>query len=221
MKVICPNCGKGSEYSLARNFEGKVECHCCRALMWVVVAKGELQETRIYGEPEARKPIDISISEHDIEETWKRWEVGSWVDLEDFKRLVKTTYPQLVERARNKKTICYGELEVYNELQARFGEGVRTVIGQVVGACGEGELRNGRPPISAIVVAKDTGCPGQGFYGLSELSGTPQDIAYDTWEGKGIKGEAIPIEIQIKRVKFWQQKLKEVHAFWAGKENEH
>jgi len=189
--------------------------------MWVVVAKGELQETRIYGEPEARKPIDISISEHDIEETWKRWEVGSWVDLEDFKRLVKTTYPQLVERARNKKTICYGELEVYNELQARFGEGVRTVIGQVVGACGEGELRNGRPPISAIVVAKDTGCPGQGFYGLSELSGTPQDIAYDTWEGKGIKGEAIPIEIQIKRVKFWQQKLKEVHAFWAGKENEH
>ena len=217
MKVICPNCGKGFEYSLARNFEGKVECHYCRALMWVVVAKGKLQETKIYGEPEARKPIGISISEHNIEETWKQWKVGSWVDLEDFKRLVKTTYPQLVERAINKKTIYYGELEVYNELRARFGDGVRTVIGQVVGACSEGELRNGHPPISAIVVAKDTGYPGQGFYGLSELSGTPQDIACDMWEGKGIKEQAIPIEIQIKRLKFWQQKLEEVYSFWAGK----
>lgn len=218
MKLTCPNCGKASEYSVGRNFEGKVECHCCQALMWVVVAKGELQETRIYGQPEVRKPTDISISEHDIEKSWKQMEAGAWVELQDFKRFVKTTYPELAERARNGKMIFYSELEVYNELQTRFGDGVRTVIGLVVGACSEGELRNGRPPISAIVVTKDTGYPGQGFYGLTD---TPQGIAYDIWEGKGIKGEAIPMAIQAKRLSFWEQEVREVHTFWASKENDH
>lgn len=218
MKVTCPNCGKSLEYAIAKNFEGKVECLGCQTLLRVVVVRGELQETRIYGEPEASKPRGIFISDHDIEQSWIQWRVDGWVVLQDFKRLVKRTYSQLVERAKKGSKIFYSELDVYGELHARFGDGVSQAIGLVLGACSEAELRNRRPPISAIVVNKETRYPGEGFYGLT---GTLQQINYDTWEGKGIRGQDIPMDIQVERLNFWEQKVKEVHAFWGSRENEY
>jgi len=235
MKVTCANCGKSFDYALARNFEGRVECLGCGILLWVVAIGGELEETRIYRGDEVAKPRDLTVAGHgikditiaehdirdmtiaeqDIEKSWREWKVDSFINLEDFKRLVKKTYLQLVERAKKGKTIFYSELEVLDELKSTFRDGVARVIGFVVGACSEAELQNERPPISAIVFEKDTGNPGHGFYGLT---GVPPDINYDTWEAKGVHGEAIPIDIQAKRLKFWEQKIKEVHAFWGDKE---
>lgn len=231
MKVTCANCGKSLDYAIAKNFEGRVECLGCGALLWVVAVAGELEEIRVYEGAEVAKPSevakprkktiterdieDITIAEKDIEKSWKEWNVDSFIKLEDFKRLVKTTYLQLAERAKKGKTIFYSELEVFDGLKSTFGDGSARVIGFVVGACSETELQNGRPPISAIVVEKDTGTPGYGFYGLT---GVPQHINYDAWEGKGVHGEAIPIDIQAKRLEFWEQKIKEVHAFWRDKE---
>jgi hypothetical protein len=231
MKVTCANCGKSLDYAIAKNFEGRVECLGCGALLWVVAVGGELEEIKIYRGVEVAKPSeaakpskktaaehevkDITIAEKDIEKSWKEWKVDSFINLEDFKRLVKTTYLQLAERAKKGKTIFYNELEVFDELKSTFGDGVARVIGFVVGTCSEAELQNGRPPISAIVVEKDTGNPGHGFYGLT---GVPQNISHDAWEGKGVHGEAIPIDIQAKRLEFWEQKIKEVHAFWRDKE---
>jgi hypothetical protein len=243
MKVTCANCGKSLDYAIAKNFEGRVECLGCGVLLWVVAVGGELEEIRVYGGAEAAKPgevakpsevakagemakrgkkaiaegdvRDITIAEKDIEKSWKAWKVDSFINLEDFKRLVKQTYLQLAERARKGKTIFYSELEVFDGLKSTFGDGSARVIGFVVEACSEAELGNGRPPISAIVVEKDTGNPGDGFYGLA---GVPTHINYDAWEGKGVHGEAIPIDIQAKRVEFWEQKIKEVHAFWRDKE---
>jgi hypothetical protein len=235
MKVTCANCGKSLDYAIAKNFEGRVECLGCGALLWVVAVGGELEEIRIYRGAEVAKPRgktvaghdikdtataerdirDITIAEQHIEKSWKEWKVDSSINLEDFKRLVKKTYLQLAERAKKGKTIFYSELEVFDELKSNFGDGVARVIGFVVGACSEAELQNDRPPISAIVVEKDTGNPGHGFYGLT---GVPSHINYDAWEGKGIHGEAIPIDIQANRLEFWEQKIKEVHAFWRAKE---
>jgi hypothetical protein len=245
MKITCANCGKSFEYAIARNFEGRVECLGCEVLLWVVAVGGELEEIRIDGGVELAKPRDttiaghdvkdttiaeheirdtaiaghdirdITIAEHDIEKSWKEWKVDSFINLEEFERLVKRTYLQLVERAKKGKAIFYSELEVFDELKSTFGDGVARVIGFVVGACSEAELQNSRPPISAIVVEKDTGNPGHGFYGLTVV---PEHINYDAWEGKGVHEEVIPIDIQAKRLEFWEQKIKEVHAFWGDKE---
>jgi len=231
MKVTCANCGKSLDYAIAKNFEGRVECLGCGAMLWVVAVAGELEEIRVYKGAEMAKPgevakpikkikagqdtKDITIAENDIEKSWKEWKIDSFLDVDDFKRLVKNTYQQLMERAKKGKTIFYSEMEAYDELKSTFGDGVAKVIGFVVGACSEAELKNSRPPISAIVIEKDTGSPGHGFYGLT---GVPPNINYDAWEGKGVRGEAIPIDIQAKRVEFWEQKIKEVHAFWKAKE---
>ena len=237
MKVTCANCGKSLDYAIAKNFEGRVECLGCGALLWVVAVGGELEEIRVYEGAEVAKPSkvakpsevtkpskktiaerdarEINIADKDIEKSWKAWNVDSFIKLEDFQRLVKQTYLQLAQRAKKGKTIFYSELEVFDGLKSTFGDGSARVIGFVVGACSEAELQNGRPPISAIVVEKDTGSPGHGFYGLA---GVPTHINYDAWEGKGVHGEAIPIDIQAKRVEFWEQKIKEVHAFWRDKE---
>ncbi len=231
MKVTCANCGKSLDYAIAKNFEGRVECLGCGALLWVVAMGGELEEIRIYRGADLAKPSevakpskktiaehevrDITIAEKDIEKSWKEWKLDSFINLEDFKRLVKTTYLQLAERAKKGKTIFYSELEVFDGLKSTFGDGSARVIGFVVGACSEAELQHGRPPISAIAIEKDTGSPGHGLYGLT---GVPQNISYDAWESKGVRGEAIPIDIQAKRVEFWEQKIQEVHAFWRDKE---
>ena len=237
MKVTCANCGKSLDYAIAKNFEGRVECLGCGALLWVVAVGGELEEIRIYGGAEVAKPSkvakpsevakpskktiaehdvrDITIAEKDIEKSWKEWKVDSFINLEDFKRLVKKSYLQLAERAKEGKTIFYSELEVFDELKSTFGDGVARVIGFVVGACSEAELQNSRPPISAILIEKDTGNPGHGFYGLTVV---PEHINYDAWEGKGVHEEVIPIDIQANRLEFWEQKIKEVHAFWVDKE---
>ena len=231
MKVTCANCGKSLEYAIAKNFEGRVECLGCGALLWVVAVGGELEEIRIYGGAEVAKPSkvpkpskktiaehdvrDITIAEKDIEKSWKEWKVDSFINLEDFKRLVKKSYLQLAGRAKEGRTIFYSELEVFDELKSTFGDGVARVIGFVVGACSEAELQNSRPPISAILIEKDTGNPGHGFYGLTVV---PEHINYDAWEGKGVHEEVIPIDIQANRLEFWEQKIKEVHAFWVDKE---
>lgn len=231
MKVTCANCGKSLDYAIAKNFEGRVECLGCGALLWVVAVGGELEEIRIYGGAEVAKPSkvpkpskktiaehdvrDITIAEKDIEKSWKEWKVDSFINLEDFKRLVKKSYLQLAERAKEGKTIFYSELEVFDELKSTFGDGVARVIGFVVGACSEAELQNSRPPISAILIEKDTGNPGHGFYGLTVV---PEHINYDAWEGKGVHEEVIPIDIQANRLEFWEQRIKEVHAFWGDKE---
>lgn len=122
---------------------------------------------------EVAKPKDITIAEHDIDKSWKEWRVDSFINPEGFQRLVKRTYLQLVERAKKRKTIFYRELEGFDELKSTFRDGVARVIAFVVGASSEAELQNGQPPISAILVEKDTGNRGHGCYGLPVVHKIP------------------------------------------------
>jgi hypothetical protein len=82
---------------------------------------------------------------------------------------------RLIEVARNRKTITYGELmKEFGIPRGHRKPGIG--IGHVVGAISEHEYSHGRPLISAIVVRAysesticPNGAPGGGFFGLSGI----------------------------------------------------
>ena len=67
----------------------------------------------------------------------------------------------LLDAASNRRTVTYGEL------MGRFGlsrgESGKTVVG-ILGEVDRAELASGAPGFAAIVVRKDTGYPGGGFF---------------------------------------------------------
>ena len=68
---------------------------------------------------------------------------------------------RLIEVARNRGLITYGELEPIAELPA-------VSIGSLIlDAISRDEASEGRPMLSAVVVNADTGRPGDGFYRLA------------------------------------------------------
>lgn len=100
---------------------------------------------------------------------------------------------ELLEVVRNHTLIQYGELSQRFEL--KYGERYnaqfwRTPLGDVSEVC----MDNGLPPISAVVVSKDTGMPGEGFF----------DFA-----GRHLRGARIP---ENQWEPFWHEQLQRVYA---------
>lgn len=72
----------------------------------------------------------------------------------------------LLEAALNRKTITYGEL--MNRFGLARGESGKTVVG-MLGQVDRLEYAKGAPGFAAIVVRKDTGYPGGGFFCWDDL----------------------------------------------------
>jgi len=82
---------------------------------------------------------------------------------------------ELIQAARQRRLIYYGAV------QNRYGG--RGYIGQVLDEINRREHKKGNPMLSAIVVDKDSGTPGEGFVGLySELY--PNFNGVISWEAE-------------------------------------
>ena len=146
-----------------------------------------------------------------IKKAYFDWGVSSYLSEEEYAQFVKDSYSVIVERAKKGSTIFYGELPCFNLLQARFADGVRKVIGSIVGACSEYDIANNQPPISAIVIAKDTGEPGEGFFGVSII---PHRLSIEMWESQ--KSRPPPTVVK-EREAFWLEQVRQVFDNWKGR----
>jgi len=92
-------------------------------------------------------------------------------------------YDVLKEIARAKDIITYIELahRVGLPTPSAIGDAFPGFIGEVRGEISANEVGKGRPMISAIVVNKDTGMPGQGFYNLARNLGRYRGNDEQTW----------------------------------------
>jgi hypothetical protein len=146
-----------------------------------------------------------------IKKLYFEWGVSSYLSEEEYDQFVRDSYGVIVNCAKQGNTIFYGELPSFNVLWTRFADGVRKVIGFIVGACSEYETANDCPPISAIVITKDTGEPGDGFYGLSVV---PRRLSMEMWELRGRKPTAAVVS---EREAFWLEQLRKVFDYWRGR----
>ena len=112
----------------------------------------------------------------DIKLSWEKF--AYWVPL---------LRQRLIEKAKSRETEYYGDIM-----------NGRVLIGKLLGAISEYELRRGRPPLSAIVIRKDTKMPGPGFFTVPSLQ---DEIVTMTKE-----------EGQV----FWEKKKNEVFVRCRG-----
>lgn len=108
---------------------------------------------------------------------------------ETYRKRVEQAYEVLIEKAKQRETIYYGEL------MEKIGTG-RGYIGPVLGGVSRLELKQGRPPLSALVLRKASDHPGDGF--CENLLAD-----FDRWE---------PGEDQETT---WQRELQCVYDEWA------
>lgn len=73
--------------------------------------------------------------------------------------------------ARRREIVHYGEIADSLGLDMSL-DCDRAQIGRILGDLSEFEHREGRPLISAVVVASDTGMPGKGFFSLARSLGS-------------------------------------------------
>lgn len=107
-------------------------------------------------------------------------------------------YCELINVARNKKKINY--INVANIMGLPPGKPMgnhwQNETGQILGEISEYEFNHGRPMLSAVVVRKKTGDPGDGFLKLAMGLGK------------------ILSNSHIDEKTFWEQELKEVYDIW-------
>jgi hypothetical protein len=112
---------------------------------------------------------------------------------------VRKAQPLLIEVAKRKAFITYGEL-----IKKLGGPG-RGYIGEVIGQISENEVSEGRPKLSAVVVRSDTWMVGGGFFGLPQI---PKAIRRSTPE------KLQDPNLSDADYKYWQGELKEVYRYW-------
>ena len=83
---------------------------------------------------------------------------GPKLSWDEFAKGVHDLRQRLIEKAKSRET------EYYSDIMNG-----RALIGKLLGAISEYELRRGRPPLSAIVIRKDTKMPGRGFFTVPSL----------------------------------------------------
>ncbi len=76
-------------------------------------------------------------------------------------------YEELKDVASQHRTVEYGQLAPLAKLDMN-NPGDRNEIAAVLGEISQHEHTQGRPLLSVIVVAKETGVPGQGFFNLAK-----------------------------------------------------
>lgn len=98
--------------------------------------------------------LDEELFEEVLRE--QRAKEGRNPNRETYRKRVEQAYEVLIETAKREETIYYGEL------MEEIGTG-RGYIGPVLGGVSRMELKQGRPPLSALVLRKATDRPGDGF----------------------------------------------------------
>lgn len=98
--------------------------------------------------------IDDGLFEEVLEE--QREKEGRNPRRDTYRKRVEQAYEVLIEKAKQEETIYYGEL------MDEIGTG-RGYIGAVLGGVSRLELKQDRPPLSALVLQKATDHPGDGF----------------------------------------------------------
>lgn len=111
---------------------------------------------------------------------------GPKLSWDEFAKGVHDLRQKLIEKAKSRETEYYGDIM-----------NGRAIIGKLLGAISEYELRRGRPPLSAIVIRKDTKMPGKGFFTIPSLQ--DEIRALSTEEGNV----------------FWEDKKNEVFECWS------
>jgi hypothetical protein len=104
----------------------------------------------------------------------------------------QNVYAKLVEVARRADIILYSELAPTAGLSTTNPH-FASLMAEVLDEINLFELKAGRPLLSAVVVAKETGMPGAGFFNL------PRKLGLQS------QGD----------LEFWALELKRVHAQWA------
>jgi len=115
---------------------------------------------------------------------------------------IERARPILIEVAKQRKTITYGNL------MNRLGWHGRRYIGHVVGRISEMEYENRRLRLSAVVVRADTGMVGGGFLGLPK---TPENVRRSTPE------EWQKPKLSAAEEKYWRAELERVYDYWCDK----
>jgi hypothetical protein len=151
------------------------------------------------------------MNERELRALWEEHlrEGGPIRGWEEWKDKVGKAYSELTERA---KELHFDEIPItYGELGGKIGlyidsDWFRLKIGHIVGACSKYEYRHGRPLISALVVNKETNCPGKGFWGLE---GIPPRLR------KVVRIEDITPEwLDKERDDFWVRELRRIDKEW-------
>lgn len=111
---------------------------------------------------------------------------------------------ELLRAARDRRTVTYGFLMRKFHL-SRGAPGGKGVVG-VVGEVDRGEVSGGAPGFAAIVVRKDTGYPGGGFF---------------TWDGvpprlRRPKGQGSNPRLTDAEKKYVRGLQEEVWSFYKG-----
>lgn len=125
------------------------------------------------------------------------------MDLQLYEKLIR----ELIKKASEKGRISYTDAGKPIGLNMRKPAD-RNDISLLLDGISKREHKEGRPLLSAVVIhgawKGSDHMPGKGFFkGAKELGLFKEDL--DNKEDK---------------TKFWKEKLKEVHEFWANKENQ-
>jgi len=135
--------------------------------------------------------VDDELFEEVLEE--QRNKEGRNPQRETYRTRVEQAYDVLIKKAEQEETIYYGEL------MAEIGTG-RGYIGAVLGGVSRIELKQGRPPLSALVLQKATNHPGNGFC---------ENLLADF--GRWAPGE--------DREAAWERELQRVYDYWGNQTN--
>jgi alkylated DNA nucleotide flippase Atl1 len=104
-------------------------------------------------------------------------------------------YCELIQAARNKQLITYGEEIAKIMGLPSSGNYMARKTGQILGEISEYEHLHSRPLLSAVVVRGDKNIPGKGFFTLARELGELQ-------EGMDERS-------------FWERELEEVYDTWS------
>ncbi len=106
-------------------------------------------------------------------------------------------YEKLKRVARSKSVITYSDIAPLVGVDIRTSLG-RRGIGRLIAEVCAHEVAHGRPMLGSVVVRKDTGMPGDGYFkGASHLGQFEADSRKD------------------KR-SFWAEELEKVHDYWSS-----
>ena len=104
-------------------------------------------------------------------------------------------YRRLIQIARKKETITYGEIAEMMPNIPKRGNYMSREVGQISGEISQYEYLHGRPLLSAVVIRGDKKTPGEGFFNMArELSKLQEDM---------------------DKRSFWERELEEVYKTWS------
>ena len=105
---------------------------------------------------------------------------------------------KLKEVAKCGRLICYAEAAVLIGISISSAQGRRSLAKILKEVCGS-EIRSGRPMLGSLVVRKDTGMPGTGFF--------REAIVLGNFAGGSEEDNR----------SFWSAEVKRVYQYWSGK----